>query len=117
MPNLFAKANDWLTTQVQAAAGESVTYTRNATSITLTAVVGRTVFASNAEGGARIEFGDRDYLIAAADLTFGTPREGDRITDAAGLVFEVQEPGTGEPAWRYSDPDRTEFRIHVKRVA
>ncbi len=36
--------------------------------------------------------------------------------DAAGLVFEVQTPETGEPAWRYSDPENVEFRIHMKRV-
>lgn len=118
MPNLFANANDWLTAQVQAAAGATVTYARGATSLTVTAVVGRTVFSSNADGGPRVEFGDRDYLVAVADLAaLVAPRIGDRITDAAGLVFEVQEPNTGEPAWRYSDPDRTEFRVHCKRVS
>ena len=41
--NLFAKARDWLTTQLEAAAGEVVTYTRGGESITLTAVVGQTL--------------------------------------------------------------------------
>lgn len=119
MSNLFQKARDWLPAMEQSAAGVSVTYTRGATSITLTAVVGRTVFASNAEGGPRIEFGDRDYLVAVAALTLGTPTLGDRITetiDGAVVTFEAQTPDTGEPCWRYSDPERTTYRIHCKRV-
>lgn len=120
MSNLFAKARDWLPAQVQAAAGVSVTYTRGATSIALTAVVGRVAYRVDAEGGRRVELGDRDYLITAADLTFGTPRVGDRVTetiDGAAVVFELQDTDTGEPCWRWSDPQRTEYRCHVKRVA
>lgn len=114
--NLFDKAKTWLPAMLQSAAGSTVSYRRGATSITLTAVIGQTVFSSNVEGAARIERGDRDYLILVADLTLGVPRIGDRITDANGLVFEVQTPETGEPAWRYSDPERAEYRLHMKRV-
>jgi hypothetical protein len=62
---------------------------------------------------------DRDYLIRAENLPFGTPRDGDRITetvDGAELTFDVQRPFTGEPAWRWSDAQRTVYRIHCKRV-
>jgi hypothetical protein len=118
--NLFQKARSWLPAMEQKAAGETVTYTRGAESITLAAaVVGRTVFASNEEGAARISFGDRDYLIGVADLTFGAPRIGDRVTqtiDGADVVFEIKDLDTGEPPWRFSDPDRTTWRVHVKRV-
>lgn len=118
MSNLFAKAREWLGTAVQEAAGVTVAYTRGVTSITLTAVVGRTVFVSNAEGAPRVQFGERDYLIEVADLTLGTPKLGDRITetiDGTAVVFEVQEPEAGEPAWRYSDQGRTRYRVHTKR--
>lgn len=119
MPNLFELARDWLPAQAQTAAAVSVTYSRGAETITITtAVVGRTVFASNVEGAARIEFGDRDYLIPVDDLTFGVPAIGDRITetvDGTAKVFEVVTPDTGEPAWRYSDPQHTVWRIHVKQ--
>jgi hypothetical protein len=121
VPKLFEKAfaDGWLTGMVQAAAGETVTYTRGAESITLTATVGQVAFVSTELGGARIQIGDRDYLIKVSDLTFGAPKIGDRITHTVGgnvLVFEIKDPETGEKAWRYSDPDRTEWRIHVNKV-
>lgn len=102
------------------AAGASVTYTRGATSLPLTAEVGRTVFRSAAAaGGVRLEWGDRDYVIPAAALTLGEPAEGDRVAETVNgvaCVFEVQRPDTGEPAWRFSDPTRTAYRLHVKQV-
>lgn len=120
MSTLFELAQDWLPDMVQLAAAASVTYARGVTTATVTAVVGRTVFASNVEGGARVEFGDRDYLITVADLVAANaawtePAIGDRITDADGKIFEVVTPDTGEPAWRYSDPQHTVWRIHTKR--
>ena len=78
-----------------------------------------------------------DFLIAVDDLVFddvrSTPAEGDRITvkiqhddgdphAAEGTahvetaVFEVCRPPNGELAWRYTDPFRTTYRIHAKRV-
>lgn len=102
--------------------GRSVTYTRGDSSLSLTAWLGRTLFsrlASPGVGGAAVEWGDRDYLVAVADLTLGEPALGDRITETingTAVVFEVLTPDTGEPAWRYSDPTRTVWRIHTKRV-
>lgn len=116
---LFEKSRTWLPGMTQAAAGVTVTYTRGATSVTLAAVVGQVAYRVDAEGGRRVELGDRDYLILASDLTFGTPRAGDRVTetiDGAAVTFEAQDTDTGEPCWRWSDPQRTEYRIHVKKV-
>jgi hypothetical protein len=118
--SLFANARGWLGTQAQLAAGVSVVYSRTGqTSLNLTAIPGRTVFASNQDGGARIEFGDRDYLIEAEDLTYGEPAIGDRVTeviDGTTHVFECLTPTTGEPAWRWSDSLHTRYRIHCKRI-
>jgi hypothetical protein len=118
---LFARAKDWLPARLKHAAGVSVSYARGGTTRTLTAWVGRTVFASQLEGGPRIEFGDRDYLVTAADLAlFGEPALGDRITEVVGGETQTHEcvtPGTGEPAWRWSDPTQTIYRIHCKRVS
>lgn len=117
----FAQLDAYLNAALPAAFGVSVTYARGAQQVTVAdAVVGRTVFASNQQGAARVEFGDRDYLIPVASLTaLGEPAVGDRITDTVNgtvMTFEVKKPGTGEPAWRYSDPGRTTYRLHTKRV-
>lgn len=121
MATLFTKLVDWLPGRAAQVAGVSVTYTRGTTSATVAALVGRTVFASQLDGGPRIEFGDRDYLIEAADLTtFGEPQIGDRITEVVGSttrVWEIKTPGTGEPAWRWSDPQHTRYRVHTTQVA
>lgn len=111
-------SGDWLATQTRAADGDrTATYTRGATSETVSVLLGQVAYQSIAEGGVRVELGDRDYMIRVADMTtFGTPRIGDRITEA-GVVYEVMTPDNGEPHWRYSGVDRTEYRIHVKRVA
>jgi hypothetical protein len=100
----------------------ALTYTRvsggGTVNLTGKAWVGRTVFRRNPlEAGAAIEFGDRDYLIPVADLP-AEPERGDRITQTVGatqLVFELIAPAN-EPAWRYSDPMRTLYRVHVKQV-
>ena len=106
-------------------AGVSITYARGATSIAATAWVGRTVFSQlpTAQGGAAIVFGDRDYLIPVAALASlanpDTPQRGDRIAETVNgeaCVFEVVAPG-GEPPWRFSDPGRTIYWVHTKRVS
>lgn len=121
MPTLWDTARTWLPDMLQASAGVSVTYARGAERITLTAVVGRVAFLSQSEGeGARrVELADRDYLVVASDLTFGVPREGDEIIeeiDGSEVRFSVSRPLNGEPSWRWSDPQRTQYRIHAKRV-
>lgn len=125
MPTLAARAASMLTRQMKAAHGVSVTYSRASTSqsVSLTAWVGRTVFASNNDGGPAVEFGERDYLISAADLVLGgsavEPAEADIVTEAIAGVsvrFRVARPSTGEPAWRWSDQGRTVYRVHCTRV-
>lgn len=119
--NLFAKAREWLGEKMQQAAGVGeLSYTRGAEAITLEPWVGRTVFSSNTLNGARVQWGDRDYLIRVSELSLGEPQEGDRIAETiegVDCVFEVRTPDTGEPAWRFADPGRTMYRLHVKRVA
>lgn len=119
---LMSRGMSYLNRALKEAAGVTITYSRAAVSTSLTAVVGRTVFSRNIEGGAAIEFGDRDYLIAAADLTLSgvavEPAKGDRAIETingTAITFECIPP-TGEPAWRWSDPSRTKYRIHMKRV-
>jgi hypothetical protein len=127
MANLFERAKTWLPEQMQRAAvsGNTLTLTLGVETIDLTDIAwpGRTVFSSNVEGAARIEFGDRDYLVPATAIVFASdqiePQIGMRFRETIeGVVrvFEVITPDTGEPAWRYSDPGLTVWRIHTKEV-
>ena len=120
---LLDQASGWLTTQMQAAAAPAgaVTYVRGAERFDLTGRVwvGNTLFRRGPrDAGPAVEWGERDYLIPVADLSVGEPQKGDRIEEVLGgetLVFEVTPPA-GEPAWRYSDHERTVYRVHTKRV-
>lgn len=91
--------------------------------MTLTAWVGRTLYARDADEPAAATriWGDRDYLFKVEDLVLAgakvTPREGDLVVETiAGVActFELATP-TGEPVWRWSDPTRTLLRVHCKR--
>ena len=110
--------------QVAAGHTDGCVYSRGAYSVDLTPRLGRTVFVSNLDGAARVQFGEIDLKVAAADLVLNTavvePALGDRIAltlNGQSLTFEVQIPRTlNEPAWRYADQERTILRIHCKRV-
>lgn len=112
-----------------ATTGQTITYTRKAggtVDLTSKAWVGRTVFRRNQmndASGAAVVFGDRDYLIPVDDLTSGgtafEPIRGDRITETingTATTFEVIAQ-LGEPEQRFSDQDRTVYRVHTKKVA
>lgn len=126
MTTLFERAADMLNRRMKETQGVSVTYSRASTgdSVAITAWVGRSQDAADAEGqGLRVEYGDRDYLIEAADLVLGgaatEPAGADRITETVNgvaTVFEVMPLNTGAAGWRWSDPARTVYRVHTKRV-
>jgi hypothetical protein len=99
----------------RATRGVAITYSRGATSLAITAVVGRSG-ANNADFGDLFAQGveARDYLVLATDLTLGEPAIRDTITEGA-RTYRVAEQG-GEPVWDYSDPDRQIIRVHTTRV-
>lgn len=117
------RARDALVRRQKAAWGVSVTITRGAESITVTAVPGETTYTSSAVGGPRVEISTRDYLVAVGDYVFGgvatTPRISDRFAETvngAVLVTECETPENGEQAWRYSSQWRAMYRTHCKKV-
>jgi len=124
---LFSRGTDFLDRSLKQVGQVQITYSRGVQSAVIAACVGRTAFAQAAPAGTSgpapaIIWGDRDYLVLAADLVLGgsavEPQRGDRITETiAGTArtFEVLAP-PGEPAWRYSDAGRTTYRIHAKEV-
>ena len=108
-----------------AGTGVSVTYTRGATTATLTVTPSRENqdAVTQPSPGTRSTDRERDYLITYANLVtagLNEPEEGDRITEVlAGVsaVFEVVRRRT-EPAWRWADVQRTRVRVHtVRKVA
>lgn len=113
----------WLSAQLKAGASQQVVYRRGAESVTVNAVVGKSLLKlDDGYGGVRITWTDRDFLIAAEDLVIGgnatLPQRGDRIEQTIGDVthiFEVAAPG-GEPEWRWSDPHQIMLRIHTVKL-
>lgn len=107
-------------------AGETVTYSRGARSITVTAIRGSSRIETEDDQGASIRSRATDWLIEAAALIMPRPARavetetiqpdrGDRITTAGGEVWEVQAVAGDKPA-RPSDPAGTHIRIHARRL-
>lgn len=103
--------------------GNTITYTRVSggpdVDLTNKAWDGSTAFRRigvSDVGAAAVVFGDRDYLIPAADLGF-EPERGDRITETINgtpTVYEIVAP-LDEPDWRWSDSGETRYRVHTKK--
>lgn len=99
-----------------------ITYTRGASSVSILATVGRTIF--RVDDGFQIfqRIESRDYIVDAADLVLDgsqvLPERGDRIEETANgatYTYEVMAPG-GEPHYRWSDREHNTLRIHTKLV-
>lgn len=124
MPSLLQRGVSWLADKLKDHAGETITYTRGAQSVTITAVPGKSMLrVQDSSGNSVIEWTDADWLIAAADLVIGgsaiEPQRGDLIARTSGgstITYEVR-PIESEGAWRWSDESRTIMRIHTKEIA
>lgn len=95
--------------------------------VAVQATIGRTMLKlSDGLGGTRIEWTERDYIIATVDLVIAgdeiEPRGGDTIeemVDTDPHVYEVTPYGSrigDEPAWRWADPHHQMRRVHTKRI-
>lgn len=125
MSTLSERGRDALTRAQKVAAGASVTYTRkaDASAVTLTAIEAETTVHSGELPG-RVQVGERDYILAVADLMVAgaevKPQIGDRIAqtlNGSACVFEVMDPWPGEACWRYSSQWRSRYRVHTKKVS
>lgn len=117
---LLDRGNRFLTKSLAKAGGVTIVYTRPGTAFTATitdAVVGQPVanVTQPGEASSRVETQERDYLIPSASLPFGPPVKGDRITESGVGIFEAAKR-QGEAEWRWSDAERTVYRVHVKQV-
>jgi hypothetical protein len=125
MPNVLKDGLAYQTTVLKAVASEPVTYARGYDSVPVRAIFGRKLLKLDDNmGGLRVEWTDMDFLIPAdADFTFGAgliePARGDIVWISVGSgyeAFEVLPFGRNEPAWRWSDPHRSMYRIHTKHI-
>lgn len=100
-------------------AGVSVTYTRSGTTLTLTALAGRSVFELDRVDEIVHSSESRDYFFLTSELTLDPPQRGDRIVETVNgstHTYEVYSPA-GLRHYRYADPNETVVRVHTKRVA
>jgi hypothetical protein len=113
MTNLFKQGSDWLQSQRKTYLTEDIVYTRGATSLNITATLGRSEFERSESNGFAVQDEMIDFLISVADLgELSLPEVGDVIT-ANSRTYEVNRiPGEGH--FRYSDSYNTTFRIHTK---
>ena len=85
--------------------------------------VGNTPFKIAENGNVRLEWGERDYLIPVELLIINSvtvvPHKDDWIEEVfpGGTVQFMLMAPNNEPVWRYSDNQRTLFRVHCKRVS
>ena len=113
--DMLSAGASWLTGQLKAAAGTTITYTRGNTDSEIVATIGRSTFEQQNQSGVLERWESRDYLIAAADLPFGDPQRGDQITETQGgelVTYEVSSP-RGVPEWHYGDAFRSIVRVHA----
>ncbi|MBU6387846.1 MAG: hypothetical protein KGS49_18015 [Planctomycetes bacterium] len=123
MADLLRAGQQWLASKLKSHASSTVVYVRGTNQVSVLATIGRTLMKlDDGYGGVRMQWTDRDFLINPADLVLAgsliTPERGDTILETVGTKvysYEVNAPG-GEPAWRWSDPHRSLYRIHTKEI-
>jgi len=120
MSDLLQTASTWLAAQLKSKLSQSVTYTRGSQAVgsSLTATYGTTVFEQDSQVGI-VRWEAKDFIFTTADLTLNAaviePKNGDRITDHNGNVFQVL--GMDDtPCFKYCDPFRKQIRVHTKQV-
>ena len=125
MADMLRTAATWLAGQLKSHASQTVTITRGAGDpVSVLASIGQTeheIEDSVSNVIARIR--TRDFLIDVADYaptgTATLPQQGDKIRETQGgvtYVYEVLQPGTGIPFFRYSDDHRTKLRVHTIEI-
>ena len=116
--SMLSDATKWLHDQAHNHLADTVTYRRGELEVSLAATVGRSEFEIERETGVIVSFESRDYIFRVSDLVLGgetvEPLAGDCIVEA-GRIYEVMAPGD-RPAWRWSDPFHTAFRVHTKHI-
>lgn len=115
---LLDSASQWLDETLASANGESVTYTIQTDSLSVSANIGQTPVGQVLENGVLQTWQSQDFLISAALLVSGgttfKPEVGHTITHN-GNNFRVSNLDDGR-CYRFTDPSRRTLRIHTKEI-
>lgn len=98
----------------------TITYSRDATTLTLTnASQGHSQKGTIEVGGQEQVVEIQEWMIGVADLAaLGQPQAGDiivRTIDGTSMTFTVECLQMGTPVWDYTDNTRSEFRIMARK--
>src|SRR5690606_26772497 len=112
----------WLASQLQQAAGKSVTYKRGSLSVVLTATPSTQVYEIVDTAGLSVEVTSRDYIFTRSELVLAGQaievRQQDIITEVVGsetVEHEVMLLGK-RPVVEWMDTDGTMVMVHTKRI-
>lgn len=98
-------------------AGDTVTITRGASTITAVAVQGQTQkITIDDVSAATVDA--VDWLISVAAYTHGTPAIGDIITrnlNGTNYVYTVESLQFGQQPWDWTDTGKTQYRIRSRK--
>ena len=116
MATPFSSAVNAALAHLSAATGETGTYARGATSLTVTFVKGRSEVEELSPQLVSTRVENYDLIVsdyAALRTALGDPRPGDTLTTSDGLVRRVVNQGTDRACWRWMGHDRNALRIHT----
>ena len=117
MPNMLDTAMGWLDTTLKTSSGDTIVYQRGSSTVSITAVVGKTDGERMDSGGSAYSFTSTDFIIEAEDLVLDgeiiLPQRGDRIVYGGG-VYTVLANSSGEKPYANSTPDGSTLRIYAK---
>lgn len=122
MANMLAKAVERLQALQQTSAATPITYRRSRSSLAFSATRGQSTFTDQDDMGV-LTIVTSDFIFPVSliqSLTTSTslvePKAGDVIEVAGQGVYEVLG-SDNEPPFRYSDPARTQVRVHTKQIS
>lgn len=114
MPDMISSGLDWLASQLNENASQSVTYHRDGTDYAITATIGKTDWGVDQTSNVNAGFKTRDYLVMTADLPF-LPRRDDKVIEIKnGKRYTnrvIEQPGI--PTYRDANTNKTMIRIHT----
>ena len=120
MSNRLKRGADRLAARMAATSTSTVTYVRDSTTATVSAVIGFKRFRVAMQYVFFKYVTSRDFLIEATALAaYINPAAGDEIRETGGdgtvRIYRVMAP-EGEQTWEWSDSYHNTFRIHTKYI-